>query len=314
MSLLILNPGLWATIQDRGRPGRREFGVPPGGAFDLDSLGLANALLGNGPDAPAIELTMIGGSYLALADLALALTGAPFVAEVRDPSGDRRRLVIPGSFTLATGETLALGGSPRGLRAYLAARGGWASPLRLGGRSSETPLRTGGLLATEEGRGGRVATRRPVDAARPDPTDGPIRLLDGPDGPIPPVLLADPYRVGAASDRVGLRLEGATVEGAGRPGRRSAPVAPGAVQIAGGRPLILGVAGGTMGGYPHLAHVVGADLDRLGQARPGDVLRFVRVGLSEARQLDQDRACRLAGRDRRISLAVGEEGPSGRPV
>ncbi len=81
------------------------------------------------------------------------------------------------------------------------------------------------------------------------------------------------------------------------PDRLSAPVAPGAVQVAGGQLIVLGVACGTMGGYPHVAHVISADLDRLGQLRPGDVIRLHRVGLDEAR--GADRAMR---RERRALL------------
>ena len=71
--------------------------------------------------------------------------------------------------------------------------------------------------------------------------------------------------------------------------RLSAPVAPGAVQLAGGHLIILGVACGTMGGYPHVAHVISADLHRLGQLKPGDLLGFRRVTLDEARLLDKKR-------------------------
>ena len=71
------------------------------------------------------------------------------------------------------------------------------------------------------------------------------------------------------------------------PVRLSTPVAPGAVQVAGGQLIVLGVACGTMGGYPHVAHVISADLDRLGQLKPGDMLTFRPVPLEEARSLDR---------------------------
>ena len=72
------------------------------------------------------------------------------------------------------------------------------------------------------------------------------------------------------------------------PERLSTPVAPGAIQVAGGQLIVLGVACGTMGGYPHIAHVISADLDRLGQLKPGDLLQFRRVTLEEARRLDRE--------------------------
>ena len=87
---------------------------------------------------------------------------------------------------------------------------------------------------------------------------------------------------------MGLRLEGDPVTVNSHPVRLSTPVAPGAVQVAGGQLIVLGVACGTMGGYPHVAHVISADLDRLGQLKPGDVVAFRRVTLEEARLLDRN--------------------------
>ncbi len=69
------------------------------------------------------------------------------------------------------------------------------------------------------------------------------------------------------------------------PERLSTPVCPGAVQVAGGQLIVLGVACGTMGGYPHVAHVISADLDRLGQLKAGDVIEFECVTIEEARRL-----------------------------
>lgn len=305
MGLLVVRPGPSATIQDRGRPGYREFGVPAGGAFDRDSLGLANALLGNDPGAAAIEFTMMGGLYRATRRMALALAGAAIGARLEKAEGIVP-LRVPQTFTADAGDRLILGGSARGLRAYLAVRGGWRTATVLGSRSSEALLAEGDVVPAEAGS---VATRRPSDPTLPDPSDGPIRLIDGPDGPVPPALLDASYRIGSRSDRAGLRLDGPAIEGRDRPDRPSAPVAPGAVQVAGGRALILGVAGGTMGGYPHVAHVISADLDRLGQARPGQAIRFSRVGLAEARRLDRHRRAALAARDRRIGLAARAVGP-----
>jgi allophanate hydrolase subunit 2 len=298
LGLSVIQPGVFSTIQDRGRPGYREFGVPEGGAFDRSSLALANALVGNDPGAAAIELTLTGGRYRASHRLALALAGAATDAWIE--SGSRRILLeIPQSFTIEPGDHLVLGVAKRGLRSYLAVGGGWKTTEVLGSQSAEARLAAGDEIPA---RSGSVAIRRPSDMMFPDPSDGPVRLLDGPDGPVPQVLLRSMYRINPTSNRVGLRLDGHAIEGLEMPGRASAPVAPGAVQVAGGRVLILGVAGGTMGGYPHVAHVISADLDRLGQASPGASVHFEQIGLDDARRLDRERRASLAARDRRIRL------------
>ena len=87
---------------------------------------------------------------------------------------------------------------------------------------------------------------------------------------------------------MGLRLQGdpMTVDlrrrGGFRPRSRREPFRSRAGQL-----IVLGVACGTMGGYPHVAQLVSADLDRLGQLKPGDTLGFRLVSLEEARSLDR---------------------------
>ena len=60
-----------------------------------------------------------------------------------------------------------------------------------------------------------------------------------------------------------------------------------------GLPVVLGVDGQTVGGYPKVAHVVRADLDRLAQLRPGDRVRFARVSPDEAEAAARERAAFL---------------------
>jgi len=283
--LRVIRAGVGATVQDRGRVGFREFGVPVGGAFDRESLDLANALVGNEAGAAGLELTLVGGEFVAEVSLAIALAGAPMGAAVGG-----RGLAVPGSATLRAGERLVVGGTRVGARAYLAVRGGWRTPLVLGSRSGEARIEVGALLPA---LAGATRWRRPIGwpwAVVADP--GPIRVVDGPDpGADGRLLEGEEFAVSNRSDRLGLRLEGRAVAFEGPADRLSAPVAAGAVQVAGGRPIVLGVAGGTMGGYPHLAQVISADLDRLGQLRPGDRARFRRVEVAEARAIDAaDRA------------------------
>lgn len=308
MALLVVHPGLSTTVQDLGRPGHRSRGVPPAGAFDRGALAAANALLGNPPGAAALELTLLGGTYEARAPLALALAGAPMPAAIEGPDGRRDALRTPGSFALRTGERLTLGVAARGARAYLAVLGGFRTPPVLGSRSSESPLRAGDLLPADPGR----CPRRSLGPSDPlEPAPGPLRILDGPDArpgrPWPDE--GRTFRVGPLADRMGLRLEGEPLAWDGPaadPDRPSSPVAPGAVQVVDGRPLVLGVACGTMGGYPHAAQVISADLDRLAQLRPGDPVSFHLVTLLEARCLDLAHRLSLSRLALRLATAASD--------
>jgi allophanate hydrolase subunit 2 len=293
MSLEVLNPGLASTIQDLGRPGYRGYGVPEGGAFDRTAFRLANALLGNTSNCAAIEITMVGGHFRASHPLALSIAGAPFNATIR--RGTRTDPIrCPQTFTLQADDELVISGTPVGLRAYIAVKGGWQTPTILESRSTETRLIAGDTLVASRTT---TSIRRPNFASFIPPAHEPFRLLDGPDGPVPLGLLGRSYRVGQASDRVGIRLEGDRLEGLTIPDRLSCPLAPGAIQIADDLPLIVGVAGGTMGGYPHRAHIISADLDRLAQLRPGDTISFTRVELDLACKLDLESRKMLKNND-----------------
>ena len=295
MGLLVVHPGLHATVQDRGRTGYREWGVPIAGAFDRGASALANALLGNSADRAVLELTLVGGTFEAQFPLAIALAGAPMRAAIVRRDGRECPLAIPQSAPLGAGDRLILGTAAVGARTYLAVRGGWQTPLVLGSRSSEDRLRAGDVLPAEPGI---TPFRRPADLALVGPGHEPIRLVEGPDAPLGydwEAWETGTLTVGRQSDRMGLRLDGDIPLVPPSPDRLSAPVAPGAIQIAGGRAMILGVACGTMGGYPHVAHVITTDLDRIGQARPGDLLRFRRIEIVEARRIDRRERLARAG-------------------
>jgi biotin-dependent carboxylase-like uncharacterized protein len=289
MSLIVIDPGFSTTIQDSGRPGYREWGVPPSGAFDRGSADLANAMVGNGATCATLELTLRGGVYEAAAPLALALAGALMEAKILLSDATEHVLQMPGSVSLRQGERLVLGRTRAGARTYLAVKRGWQTLVRMGSRSSEERIRAGDLLPAEVGS---IRTRHLGTADWVPPDAEPFRIVEGPDrqagtGFDEAFWTGRWFRVGSQSNRMGLRLDGDPVPIDPVPDRLSTPVAPGAIQVAGGQLIVLGVACGTMGGYPHIAHVISADLDRLGQLTPGTRIRFQPVALDRARRQDQ---------------------------
>jgi biotin-dependent carboxylase-like uncharacterized protein len=294
MGLLVLNPGLSTTFQDAGRPGFRDRGVPPAGAFDLGSHQLANALLDNPRESATLELTLDGGRYEATTTMELSLAGATMPVRIEGHARQVTDLLPPCSFLLRAGDRMTIGTARGQVRAYLAANGGWLYPIVLGSRSSEIPIRSGieieALSVIEDQIAGFWNMIRRLHRFDTPADQGVVRVMAGPDAghdlDASP-LLNESFRVSARSDRMGLRLEGPVIERPSDPDRLSEPVVPGAVQVAGGQLLVLGVACGTMGGYPHLAQVVSADLDRLAQARPGSLVCFKEVDPEEAMRLDR---------------------------
>ncbi len=301
MGLMVIDSGFWTTAQDAGRPGFREYGVPAGGPFDRGSADLANALVGNGPDCAVLELTLRGGVFEALGSMGIALAGAPIEASIVGTDGNPRRFRVPSSGSLHAGERLVLGRTLEGARA-LSVGPGRISDARADGkpivRAAPAPRRFLECAGEDSPHAvcRRAALEQPSGGALPDHRRTGSRLHDR-----PRVLEAQPFSRGLAQQSHGLALEGPPLELTAQPDRLSAPVAPGAIQVAGGQLILLGVACGTMGGYPHVAHVISADLDRAGQLSPGDSISFFPVDLETARNLD--RAARQAHRASLIRVA-----------
>lgn len=308
MSLRAIAPGPSATVQDGGRYGFRAYGVPVSGPFDRTSAAIANALVGNVAGAAVLELNGFGGIYEAESSIAIGLAGAAMPARIESPDRPGRALIIPCATMLRRGDRLILGAATAGFRLYLAVGGGLLAPEILGSRSDERPIAAGDLLPAGSSRTAESRTTiGPTGLA-----NSLIRYVDGPDGRLigSATLEHRDYRVGRESNRMGVRLEGDRIAVDSFVDRLSSPVTPGAIQLAGGLPIVLGPACGTMGGYPHIGSVLSADLDLVAQARPGSLVRFRRVGIEDAWRIDSVYRAELAGLALRLATAVGSFAPS----
>jgi antagonist of KipI len=296
MTLRVLDPGLYSLVVDFGRPNCRSLGVPVGGAADRTSLALGNGLVGNPPNTAALEVTLAGPTLRAECALACVVQGAPFAL-----ASDRQRLAMGRTFTLSPGEELHIGNTRQDARAYLCVTGGFQGPEVLGSRSGLQPIAAGAVLRCRESaiRRRRAHLDFPWRRLREPHIPGPalrhkvLLLVEGvhatwfPPGTIlsaagSPLLL---FTISPASNRMGLRLQGPPLP---VPDREllSEPICPGAVQVTrDGQCIILGVDSQTIGGYPSIGQVISADLDDLGQLRPGNQVAFVRVSLETAEEL-----------------------------
>lgn len=298
--LTVIDAGTDTRLVDFGRPGLRSLGVGVGGAADRWALTLGNALVGNPPDAPALELCLRGPTLSVHRPILYVVCGAPFTLR----SGQYQ--LWPNFCHLVnTDERLHIGGTPEGLRAYLCVAGGFAVRRILGSASGFEPIQRG-IMLYGQGWSGVTDQRRPhlglsaamLEHIQPADTPVTLRVLPGDHASAfvggLAALLHSEYTVTAASDRMGLRLTGPVLRH-GLAELLSEPVVPGTVQVThDGQPVILGVDAQTIGGYPRLAHVVTADWDRLAQVRPGQRVRFAAVDQPQARHLLRERASRLA--------------------
>lgn len=292
--LRVLQPGIQATVQDRGRSGYARFGVSTSGAADPNALTVGNALLANQLEAAALEITGGNARFQTLAPCVVAVTGAQGVAHINE-----RRVHAGVTLALETGDTLEIGVTSVGMRVYLCVAGGVAVPPVMGSRATDLRAHIGGLGGRslragdmlERGCANNESAGRilPNELLRrlPGNSQWQLRVLPGPQearvGDAFDALLAGTFTVDARSDRVGVRLrrlDGPCLEG----GQTLTEGIPhGAVQVPpDGEPVLLLADAQTTGGYHVPAVVIGADLWQVGQIRPGDTVRFRGVAPEEA--------------------------------
>jgi biotin-dependent carboxylase-like uncharacterized protein len=314
-TIAVLEPGLFTTVQDLGRPGHARMGVSAAGAADATALRIANRLAGNPDGAPALEMTLAGGTFRFDTPACVAIAGADMQTTI-----DGSPLPSWSAAPVPAGATLACGQAAAGARAVLAVGGGIVVPLVLGSASTHVPSRLGGFEGRALRRGDLLRFGAPapglLSAARRVPPDAfaalapaaaggaavTLRVTPGAQGdrfdePSRRLLVESEYRVSSASDRMGLRLEGPPIPPPGGGTMLTEGMPLGAIQIppAGG-PVILFVDHQTTGGYPVIASVASADLSAVAQLRPGSRVRFAMITLDDARRL-------LAGRAAAIEAA-----------
>jgi allophanate hydrolase len=284
------------------------MGITVSGWIDPMLARCANALVGNDAESACIEIRGAGPTLAAREGrFRLVLTG-DITATLTKESGVSREVPPWTSFTLEPNDALEVGYIAGGT-AYLAIGGGIDTPLQLGSRSTYQraliggvdgrPLTTGNLLACKSIRDPKFQEYR----AEPWSHDeGPIRVVLGPqedhfDPASVKAFLENEYKVTPQLDRMGVRLEGLALSHVSKAAADivSDGVTPGSIQVPGnGQPIILLADAQTVGGYPKIATVISADLPRLGQAKPGDTIRFSAVTVHEAREA-------LIAREKRLS-------------
>ncbi|GGE81827.1 biotin-dependent carboxyltransferase family protein [Mycetocola zhadangensis] len=285
-SLRVTTAGPLSTVQDLGRPGFAAVGVSRSGALDRGALALANRLIGNAEGAAGLEITVGGFSCVFDADVWIAVTGAWGRATAGGQPIDINQPV-----RLAAGTSLEIGMAEAGLRYYLAVGGGIEVPPVLGSRSTDLLSGTGPAVLKDGDAlplgHPHPEAMRPVDISPWGPPDlGPVTvpLYVGPradwfTSASLETLFTTTWKLSPASNRVGARLDGIplqrSAEALGRGELPSEGMVAGALQVPpSGLPTVLLADHPTTGGYPVIAVVASAALDRFAQLRPGQEVRF----------------------------------------
>ena len=317
MSIRVLRPGLFTTLQDLGRTGLQQYGVIVGGAMDPLALRIANLLVANDEGEAALEITLSGPSLVLDRDSLIAITGGEL-----SPTIDGQPVPAWRPVWIRGGSRLDFGAKISGCRAYLSVSGGFDVPLVLHSRSTclrgkfggfqGRPLQTGDTLPLRPPS--RRATERTICLAneadgRPfqstswyagsdlqeDSNNPVIRVVAGgqfdwfPDESRQ-AFFSEEFQVTPQSDRMGYRLAGPPL--AFRQSREllSEAVTMGTVQVPpNGQPILLMADRPTTGGYAKIAQVVTVDLPILAQVLPGSRIRFQAISLAQAQDLYRSR-------------------------
>lgn len=302
----IVQTGPLNTVQDLGRPGYRAIGVSASGAMDPLAVRTGNVLLGNEQGAAAIEVQTFPFKIRFSAITDFAVTGADGALLLNE-----RDVMAWSIHRAAAGDVLEIRQPRRLGRVYITFSGGVDVPVVMGSRSTTLrggfggydgrPLAAGDVLAIIPVDGNlpqrAIAVVEPAVALRdffPAATDDvlPIRAIPAGEHAL---FVSDAdrfwsqlWRISSQSDRTGYRLSGEPIKPEAPVEMRSHGVVPGVVQVPpGGEPIIQMSDANTAGGYPKIAGVIESDLWRLGQARIGTRIRFVRSTHAEARATEQ---------------------------
>lgn len=322
-SVKVQVPGLLTTVQDFGRTGYQRFGVPVAGVFDRFAASVANWLVGNDANTAVLEASYLGPTLVSSCSLQAAIAGGRVAATL-----DGQPVESYQSFTWQAGQVLTIGGLMAGARAYLAVNGGWQVPLVMDSASTYVRASLGGF----QGRKLQAGDELPVQPASglpcrrlpraywpPLPTEVRLRYVPGPqEDHFQPdaveLFRQSSYRVAPASDRMGIRLQGPAVVPE-QPDIVSDAIALGSIQVPkDGQPIIMGPDHQTTGGYPKIGTVLSCDMDRLAQLKPGDVIHWQPVSVTDSRQIIRQIATfrhnvkqvilgEVTGREYRIRLA-----------
>lgn len=325
MQIRIIKPGLLSTIQDLGRYLYLSQAVPVSGAMDTLSARIANKAVGNTDDAAVIEFTYRGAEFKAETDILIAYAGDGAVLK----SGTQ---LLPAEkpVFIPLGTIVNLENNPLGSRTYLSISGGWNVPEVLSSRSTFITANLGGfrgrclqsrdVLNSLESRtliaekiiksfksnsinypSWSLARQLLLPADRKTIHVMPAREFNWFNGRSIVDFLSTPYTLSLQSNRMGFRLEGATITPLAKRELLSTAVTPGTIQVTGNGSLILLMADcQTTGGYPRIAQVAAVDLPLCGQLKPGDVVYFKEMSYNEAEMQYLEREQHL----HKLSVAV----------
>ena len=290
--MLFLKSGLQTSIQDFGRTGTMHLRVSQSGAMDKTSLTLANYLVGNQKDDPALEITLIGPKIQFQTSMSIAICGAQFDLYLNND------LVFNNeSIDVVQGDILEFDKLINGARCYLAFSAQVDLDMQLGSLSTHITARIGGYHNRQMKNDDQLhflstwnAPAKSLDNVFTQPFMGKylLRCVESVEShhfskEKKEQFFNSKYKISQQSNRMGLRLDGKKIDDSKNLQITSSGLTQGSIQITpSGSPIISSVDGQTIGGYPRIANIISADLPILGQLKAHDTISFELINCKQA--------------------------------
>ena len=275
----VLKSGFYTTIQDIGRVGGREYGVPLGGAMDAYSSQLANALLGNNKNDAVLEVTLVGPVLQFSCNTAICITGANL-----NPKLNAKEIPLAHLIPVKPSDTLTFGKLEYGCRAYVAVSGGFQTELVMNSRSM-FPNLTKNIMVNDGDKLSVIESKQVPDNSYSTIrssynlfNDRELKCFEGPEFFKLPKnlqnrLTSTKFTVSKNNNRMGYQLEEFFENNL--KSILTGPVLPGTVQLTpSGKLIVLMRDGQTTGGYPRVLQLKYESINVLAQKRVGDSIRF----------------------------------------
>jgi len=275
----VLKAGIYTTIQDLGRFGYRNQGVPVSGSMDSISAGFANALLNNNTSDALIEITLAGPKLLFTELTNIVLTGAEMSPLLNDEPIQNYRV-----YKVVDGDILSFGELKRGLRSYLAVHGGLDSEIVLNSKSfyeditSKYCLKKNDVVSYKSGVKDIENHESNIKIMSQFYETDNLEVFKGPDFELFSTseqerILSGSYTVSKDNNRMGYQLEEISV--LHTKSIITSPVLPGTIQLTpAGKLIVLLKDAQTTGGYPRVLQLTEKSISILAQKNIGDKLYF----------------------------------------
>ena len=270
----VISKGLYTTIQDKGRFGYRNIGVPSSGYMDSESAETANLIINNPKDNPLIEATLIGPTLEFKKSAVICITGGEFSPTLNDI-----KISSYSAIEVNKGDILKINNSSIGSRCYISIQGTIISDTILGSKSfyhqitNSSILEDGDIFLFKK----NIRTLEQKYTHKKFELNKTINVFRGPEfkclsNESIKTLFNEEFSIGI-NNRMAYNLLEKIQDGVNS--IISSGVIPGTVQLTpSGNIIILHRDSQTTGGYPRILQLNEKSLNDLAQLRTGDNIRF----------------------------------------